>query len=111
MSGGRLQGAGDWSDLNDRLPHAQCHVSGQDPCVSSASETNRRNEPFRYFFALHHVAAQKAVWGHEHACRLLRQDGESTSVTGRNRCTAEDFRGVPETVVSNCNEVAVSVRF
>jgi hypothetical protein len=25
----------------------------------------------------------------------VRRDSESTSVTGRNRCTAEDFRGVP----------------
>ena len=32
----------------------------------------------------------------EHACRLLRQDGESNSVTGRNRCAAEGFCLVPQ---------------
>jgi len=46
------------------------------------------------------ISSEMTAMVHEHACRLLRQDGESTSVTGRNRCTAEDFRGVPGADIS-----------
>ena len=36
-----------------------------------------------------------SLMGQEHACRPPGQDGESNSVTGRNRCAAEDFCLVP----------------
>jgi hypothetical protein len=42
----------------------------------------------------------KAALGHEHVCRRLRRNGESASVTGRDRCSAEVFRAVPEADVA-----------
>jgi hypothetical protein len=33
--------------------------------------------------------------GQEHTCWLAGPNGESNSVTGRNRCAAEEFKVVP----------------
>jgi hypothetical protein len=43
--------------------------------------------------------------GQEHVCQRASGHGESASVTGQNRCSAEAFWGVPRAAVSRCNKV------
>ena len=47
------------------------------------------------------LAERRIISGQEYACRLARRHGVSASVTGRNCCTAEDFRGVPKAALSS----------